>query len=51
MTLQRAMEDDEGDRICPVTGTYCQGDLAHLCDDYGCARKAGESPHSEYEEE
>ena len=31
---------------CPVTGRPCEGDLAYLCDDYGCARKAGLSPHS-----
>jgi hypothetical protein len=31
---------------CPVTGRACQGDLAYLCEDYGCARKAGLSPHS-----
>jgi hypothetical protein len=31
---------------CPITGRPCEGDLAHLCEDYGCARKAGLSPHS-----
>jgi hypothetical protein len=31
---------------CPVTGRPCEGDLAYLCGDYGCARKAGLSPHS-----
>jgi len=31
---------------CPVTGRGCEGDLAYLCEDYGCARKAGLSPHS-----
>ena len=24
----------------------CEGDLSHLCEDYGCARKGGLSPHS-----
>ena len=32
---------------CPITGYACEGDLAHLCEDYGCARKGGLSPHSE----
>jgi len=31
---------------CPVTGRRCDGDLSHLCEDFGCARKAGLSPHS-----
>jgi hypothetical protein len=31
---------------CPTTGYLCQGDLSHLCKDYGCARKAGLSPDS-----
>jgi len=31
---------------CPITGRPCEGDRAHLCADYGCARKAGLSPHS-----
>jgi hypothetical protein len=31
---------------CPITGHPCEGDLSHLCDDYGCARKGGLSPHS-----
>jgi hypothetical protein len=31
---------------CPVTGRPCEGDLAYLCEDYGCARKAGLSPRS-----
>jgi hypothetical protein len=33
--------------VCPLTGRCCEGDLAYLCEDYGCARKAGLSPHSE----
>jgi len=32
--------------ICPITGRQCEGDLSHLCEDYGCARKGGLSPHS-----
>jgi hypothetical protein len=32
--------------VCPLTGRRCEGDLAYLCEDYGCARKAGLSPHS-----
>ena len=33
--------------ICPLTGHPCEGDLAYLCEDYGCARKGGLSPHSD----
>jgi hypothetical protein len=33
--------------LCPITGFPCEGDLSHLCEDYGCARKGGLSPHSE----
>ena len=32
---------------CPVTAYPCEGDLSHLCEDYGCARKGGLSPHSD----
>jgi len=32
---------------CPITGFPCEGDLSYLCEDYGCARKAGLSPRSE----
>jgi hypothetical protein len=32
---------------CPVTGYPCEGDLSHLCDEYGCARKGGLSPRSD----
>ena len=32
---------------CPITGYACEGNLSHLCEDYGCARKGGLSPHSE----
>ena len=31
---------------CPVTGRRCEGDLSHLCEGFGCARKGGLSPHS-----
>jgi len=31
---------------CPITGCACEGDLSYLCEDYGCARKGGLSPHS-----
>ena len=33
--------------ICPITARRCEGDLSYLCEDYGCARKGGLSPHSE----
>ena len=32
---------------CPITNHPCEGDLAYLCEDYGCARKGGLSPHSD----
>ena len=32
---------------CPITGRPCEGDLSYLCEDYGCARKCGLSPHSD----
>ena len=32
---------------CAITGHPCVGDLSHLCEDYGCARKGGLSPHSD----
>ena len=32
---------------CPLTGYRCEGDLSHLCPEYGCARKAGLSPRSD----
>jgi hypothetical protein len=39
---------EQGSRpICPITGHRCEGDLSHLCEDYGCARKGGLSPHSQ----
>jgi hypothetical protein len=40
-----ADRDGSSPARCPVTGRPCQGDLAYLCEDYGCARKAGLSPH------
>jgi len=41
-------DDDDGGRMrCPVTGAWCTGILAYLCEDYGCARKGGLSPHPE----
>jgi hypothetical protein len=33
--------------LCPITGYPCVGDLSYLCEDYGCARKAGLSPRSD----
>ena len=33
--------------LCPITGYRCEGDLSYLCEDYGCARKAGLSPRSD----
>jgi hypothetical protein len=32
--------------LCPITGRPCEGDLAYLCPEYGCARKGGLSPRS-----
>jgi len=40
------LEDTKQPMRCPLTGRPCEGDLAYLCVDYGCARKAGLSPHS-----
>ena len=31
---------------CSITGALCEGDRAHLCVEWGCARKAGLSPIS-----
>lgn len=31
---------------CSITGEPCEGDRAHLCDEWGCARKGGISPVS-----
>ena len=45
----RGAEHDDGTSllICPVTARRCEGDLSYLCEDYGCARKGGLSPHSD----
>jgi hypothetical protein len=32
--------------LCPITRYACEGDLSHLCEEYGCARKGGLSPRS-----
>jgi hypothetical protein len=42
-------EDRELNRrdLNPITGHPCEGDLAYLCPEYGCARKGGLSPRSE----
>ena len=39
--------DSDREPLCPVTGYPCDGDLSHLCEEYGCARKGGLSPRSE----
>jgi hypothetical protein len=31
---------------CSITGSPCEGDRAHLCVEWGCARKGGLSPMS-----
>ena len=46
-----AKMDQSNDRtqshiLCPITRHPCEGDLSYLCEDYGCARKGGLSPHS-----
>ena len=46
-----AKMDQSNDRsqshiLCPITRHPSKGDLSHLCEDYGCARKGGLSPHS-----
>jgi hypothetical protein len=48
-TEHRELKTRYGDQliICPITGHSCEGDLAYLCPDYGCARKGGLSPRSE----
>jgi hypothetical protein len=37
--------DRESLILCPITKHPCEG--AYLCEDYGCARKGGLSPHSD----
>jgi len=39
--------DNHAVTLCPITSHPCEGDLSYLCEDYGCARKGGLSPHSE----
>jgi hypothetical protein len=39
--------DSQSRVLCPITGHPCEGDLSYLCEDYGCARKGGLSPHSQ----
>jgi hypothetical protein len=48
VTVKRAAprDDKQSSFVCPLTRRRCEGDLAYLCEDYGCARKAGLSPHS-----
>jgi hypothetical protein len=45
----RSVDHDDGQPslMCPITARRCEGDLSYLCEDYGCARKGGLSPHSE----
>lgn len=44
--VDTAPRGDDGGRIrCPITGEWCRGILAYLCEDYGCARKGGLSPN------
>ena len=31
-------DEDDGETICSVTGSYCMG---LFCEDYGCAKEAG----------
>jgi hypothetical protein len=42
-----ADDDNEPSLRCPITGYSCEGDLSHLCEEYGCARKGGLSPRSD----
>jgi len=44
--LTAVLSPGEPQKRCPITGFPCEGDLSHLCKDYGCARKGGLSPHS-----
>jgi hypothetical protein len=45
--LATALSASEQPIRCPITGYPCEGDLSHLCEDYGCARKGGVSPRSD----
>jgi hypothetical protein len=49
--MDEEIDEFEQPIVCPVTGMYCSGDLSYLCDDYGCARKIGLSPSSEFEQD
>jgi hypothetical protein len=40
-------DDSKSLFLCPITGYPCEGDLSHLCEDYGWMRKGGLSPRSE----
>ena len=44
--LDQSNNDSQSWVLCPITGHPCEGDLSYLCEDYGCARKGGLSPHS-----
>ena len=44
--LEQSNNDSQIRVLCPVTHHPCEGDLSYLCEDYGCARKGGLSPHS-----
>ena len=44
--LEQSNNDGQSRVLCPITGHPCEGDLSYLCEDYGCARKGGLSPHS-----
>ena len=46
-TVPSYASDHESRFPCPITGSPCEGDLSHLCEAYGCARKGGLSPRSE----
>jgi hypothetical protein len=40
------LKEERSQMRCPITGAACEGDLSHLCQEYGCARKGGLSPRS-----
>ena len=44
--LEQSNNDSQSRVLCPITSYPCEGDLSYLCEDYGCARKSGLSPHS-----
>ena len=46
-SVTRRLQQSQSQLPCPITGCPCEGDLAYLCEDYGCARKGGLSPHSD----